>query len=51
VKKIKISDKMINQARYLELLDLKDQDPDNWTKSLQNELTLFRRNCKTKRSI
>ena len=39
--KDKPSDKMINQARYLELLDLKDQDPDNWTKSLQNELDLL----------
>lgn len=37
----KLSDKMINQKRYLELLDLKDQDPDNWTQSLQNELDLL----------
>ena len=44
----KISDKMINQARYLELLDLKDQDPDNWTKSLQNELTLLEEIVKPK---
>ena len=44
----KPSDKMINQARYLELLDLKDQDPDNWTKSLQNELDLLEEIVKPK---
>lgn len=37
----KPSDQVVREKRYLELLDLKDNDPNNWNQSLQNELDLL----------